>query len=266
MKFLAVVIIIPLVSGVYRPPQAGKFQWQLQVDSHHHFDYSHAADVYDTDLWAITTQDIRNIHHKGAKVICYFSAGSYDPNRDDAGSFDQHHDVGHTMEHWSQEKWINIKSSNVKRIMGKRMDLAKSKGCDGIEPDNVDVYSNHNTGFHFTASDQLAYNKWLATEAHSRQLSIALKNDVDQISQLHSYFDFAINEECHEYNECSKYQPFLSEGKAVFNIEYVSNHKVTSSDTRKCTHGQPHGMKTQFKDMDVTSWAHYCPGQTTIVG
>ena len=47
--------------------------------------------------------------------------------------------------------------------MGKRMDLAKSKGCDGIEPDNVDVYSNHNTGFHFTASDQLAYNKWLAT-------------------------------------------------------------------------------------------------------
>ena len=54
--------------------------------------------------------------------------------------------------------------------------------------------------------------------------------------------------------------------QAVFNIEYVSNHKITSNDNRKCTHGQPHGMKTQFKDMDVTSWAHYCPGQTTIVG
>ena len=62
MKFLAVVFIIPLVSGVYRPPQAAKFQWQLQVDSHHHFDYSDPADVYDTDLWAITTHDIRTIH------------------------------------------------------------------------------------------------------------------------------------------------------------------------------------------------------------
>ena len=47
--------------------------------------------------------------------------------------------------------------------MRKRMDMAKNKGCDGIEPDNVDAYSNHNTGFHFTAADQLAYNKWLAT-------------------------------------------------------------------------------------------------------
>ena len=63
MKFLAAVIfIIPLVSGVYRPPQGAKFQWQLQINSHHPFDYSMAADVYDTDLWDITTQDIRNIH------------------------------------------------------------------------------------------------------------------------------------------------------------------------------------------------------------
>ena len=62
MKLLGVLILFPLVAGVYRPPQGSKFQWQLKVDSHHHFDYSMAADVYDTDLWAVTTQDIRNIH------------------------------------------------------------------------------------------------------------------------------------------------------------------------------------------------------------
>lgn len=266
MRFLLVAFLFPLALAVYRPQQGSKFQWQLQINSNHHFDYSMTADVYDTDLWAITPHDIQNIHSKGAKVICYFSAGTYDPNRNDSHLFDQHHDVGHTMEHWAQEKWINIKSNNVKNIMRKRMDMARNKRCDGIEPDNVDVYDNSNTGFSFTSADQLAYNRWLASEAHARHLSIGLKNDVDQINDLHSVFDFAINEECHTYHECSKYQPFLSEGKAVFNIEYVSHHHVSSHDSAKCTHGQPHGMSTQFKDKDVTSWAHYCPGQSTIVG
>jgi hypothetical protein len=32
-----------------------------------------------------------------------------------------------------------------------------------------------------TAADQLAYNKFLATEAHKRGLLIGLKNDVDQV-------------------------------------------------------------------------------------
>lgn len=45
--------------------------------------------------------------------------------------------------------------------MGNRLDKAVSRGCDGVEPDNVDGYSNHN-GLGLTASDQLAYNKWLA--------------------------------------------------------------------------------------------------------
>ena len=43
------------------------------------------------------------------------------------------------------------------------MDMARNKRCDGIEPDNVDVYDNSNTGFSFTSADQLAYNRWLAS-------------------------------------------------------------------------------------------------------
>ena len=43
------------------------------------------------------------------------------------------------------------------------MDLAKSKGCDGIEPDNVDGHEDDNdTGFNFGYDDQLRYNRWLA--------------------------------------------------------------------------------------------------------
>lgn len=53
----------------------------------------------------------------------------------------------------------------------------------------------------------------LFTEAHSRGLSVGLKNDVDQIHSLVSHFDWALNEECVQYNECNKYQPFFDAGK-----------------------------------------------------
>ena len=50
--------------------------------------------------------------------------------------------------------------------MQRRLDRAVSRGCDGVEPDNVDGYSNHN-GLGLTAADQLTYNKWLARGGHS---------------------------------------------------------------------------------------------------
>ena len=58
--------------------------------------------------------------------------------------------------------------------MSGRMDLAKTKGCDGLEPDNVDAYEN-DSSFTLTANDQITYNTWLAQQAHARDLSVGLK-------------------------------------------------------------------------------------------
>ena len=44
---------------------------------------------------------------KGARVICYFSAGSYDHNRPDADQF-YDSDIGNKMDGWN-EKWIDIR-------------------------------------------------------------------------------------------------------------------------------------------------------------
>jgi hypothetical protein len=98
--------------------------------------------------------------------------------------------------------------------MSARMDMAKQKGCDGLEPDNVDVYTpdNKGGGLKLTYNDQIKYNTWLAQEAHARDLSIGLKNDVDQVDDLVTYFDWALNEQCWQYNECDTLQPFI-EGK-----------------------------------------------------
>jgi hypothetical protein len=58
---------------------------------------------------------------------------------------------------------VDIRSDAVKAIMQSRLDLAVSKGCDGVEPDNVDEYTNKN-GLGITAADQIAFNTFVATE------------------------------------------------------------------------------------------------------
>ncbi|WP_414691363.1 endo alpha-1,4 polygalactosaminidase [Noviherbaspirillum sp.] len=73
-------------------------------------------------------------------------------------------DKGNALSGWAGERWLDTRSANVRQIMQKRLDLAKAKGCDGVEPDNVDGYTN-NSGFPLNASTQPNYNRILAAEA-----------------------------------------------------------------------------------------------------
>jgi hypothetical protein len=173
--------------------------------------------MYDIDLFDATPALITALHAKGRAVVCYFST-QYEDWRSDAKSFTSAV-LGNNLDDWAGEKYVDIRSSVVRNIMAARLDLAASKGCDGVEPDNVDGYQA-NTGFPLTAADQLSYNKFLAEQAHARGLSIGLKNDLDQATALEPYFDWALNEQCNEYSECSMLNVFITKGKAVFNTEY----------------------------------------------
>jgi hypothetical protein len=51
-------------------------------------------------------------------------------------------------------------------------------------------------------------------------MAVALKNDPRQVRQLLPSFDFAIVEECFQYEECGRFEPFVKAGKAVFEAEY----------------------------------------------
>ncbi len=189
--------------------------WHWQLDKE--INLNHDAKVYIIDLFDTKKETIQKLHDKKKIVIAYFSAGSYEKWREDSSKFLKK-DLGKKMSGWD-EKWVDVRSKNVFKIMQKRMILAKQKGFDGIEADNVDGYIN-DTGFALTYNDQLKFNKSLAIYAHQIGLIIALKNDVDQIEQLERYFDFAINESCHKYNECERYKPFINSNKPVFNAEY----------------------------------------------
>lgn len=191
------------------------WQWQLQGD----IDTAYDVDVYDIDLFDAPDQILGELHDTGRVVICYFSAGSYEEWRDDAGDFSE--DVlGESLDGWEGERWVDIRSDSVRAIMTTRLDLAVDRGCDGVEPDNVTGFDN-DTGFDLSARDQLDYNRFLAAEAHARDLLIGLKNDLDQIPDLVGDFDFAVNEECFEFDECDANQPFIDAGKPVFSAEYA---------------------------------------------
>lgn len=78
-------------------------------------------------------------------------------------------------------------------------------------------------GFPLTYQDQLNYDVWLASSAHTLGLSVALKNDVDQVNDLLPYFDWSLDEQCFQYKECDKLLPFINAGKAVMEVEYKLN-------------------------------------------
>ncbi|WP_417559431.1 endo alpha-1,4 polygalactosaminidase [Marinomonas sp.] len=198
----------------YRPPVSVTWQWQLDGVVNEDYD----VDLYDIDLFDSPVELIQRLQASGKKVICYFSAGSYEDWRPDAADFAAK-DLGKTLSGWDNERWLDIRSSQVRDVMIRRLDLAVSKGCDGVEPDNVDSYRT-NTGFSFRANDQLDYNRFLAAQAHARGLAIGLKNDPDQARALSSDFDFAITEQCFEYSECRSYSSFIKAGKPVLNAEY----------------------------------------------
>lgn len=97
------------------------------------------VDIYDIDLFTNNQSTIDALHRMGKKVICYFSAGSYEPNRPDSNQFTEK-DQGKGLEGWPGERWLKLNSANVRNIMSKRIDLAAQKKCDAIDPDNVDGF------------------------------------------------------------------------------------------------------------------------------
>jgi len=206
----------PASAGNWWRPTPGT-SWQIQLQGE--LDTSIDAQVYDVDLFDTTQANIDALHAKGRKVICYFSAGSFEDWRSDAAQFPKSV-LGKDYEGWEGERWLDIRQiEQLAPIMGARLDLAKQKKCDAVDPDNVDGYSV-DSGFSISENDQLAFNRWLASESHRRGMAIGLKNDGSQVAQLVGDFDFVINESCFAQNECDDYLPFIAANKPVWNIEY----------------------------------------------
>ena len=229
----------------------GNVRWQLQLSGV--LDISVDADVFDLDLFDSPQEAIASLRANDRYVICYFSAGSRESWRPDVASLPPEA-VGEALSSWPDERWLDVRHPAVRALAAARLDRAQARGCHAVEPDNMDAYQN-SSGFPLTGSDQLAFNRFLAAQAHARGLAIALKNDMEQVAALEPDFDFALNEECLAFRECGMLTPFVAAGKAVLHVEYAESAQASAL----CGAATTGGFSTLLKLRSLDAWRYECP-------
>jgi hypothetical protein len=221
-------------------PTTAPWQWQLQG----RIDVSIPAKVYEVDGFETPRRTVARLHRLGRRVICYLDVGAWESYRPDADDYPRRA-LGHAYSGYPDERWLDIRAiAALAPILRKRFDLCRRKGFDAVEPDNLAGYENR-TGFPLSGADQLRFNRWVAREVHRRGMSVALKNDPGQVRSLLRDFDFAVVEECFEYDECEKFSPFIDAGKAVYSAEYEG------SSAGYCPQARKLGFSTIGKGYDL---------------
>jgi hypothetical protein len=237
--------------GRWQPtPTTAPWQWQLQGK----IDVNVPAPVFDVDAFDVSPRTVRRLHSMGRKVICYLDVGSWESYRPDAGEFPRSV-LGRRYEGFPNERWLDIRRfHSFAAPLERRFGICARKGFDAVEPDNLAGWENK-TGFPISAVDQLRFNRWVARQVHARGMAVALKNDGPQAGQLVGEFDFAIVEQCFQYEECGAYRVFTQKDKAVFEAEYELEPAAY------CVEAQSIGFSAIRKSYDLFArpWLP-CPG------
>lgn len=232
--------------SIWIPSPGTTWQWQLAGT----IDLTVEAEVFDIDGFEASAALVAEIHDKGSRVICYISVGSWEDWRPDAGDFPE--SVKGKSNGWPGELWLDIRQLDILGpVMESRLDMCRDKGFDAVEPDNIDAQSN-DTGFPISYSDQIAYNTWLSEQVHARGMSIGLKNGAALVTDLVDLFDWALTEECYNYDECAAFSPFVAANKAVFHTEYQHNA------SEFCPRAVALGFSSMRKNWDLDAWRDTC--------
>ena len=222
--------------------------WQLQFTGR--IDFTVPVEMIDVELFDTSATTVAAIHARGRRAVCYFSAGSWEDWRPDANRFPN--SVKGKSNGWPGELWLDVRRLDVLMpIIESRLDACRQKGFDGADPDNMDGYLA-DSGFPLTYEDQLRFNIAVANAARARGLSVGLKNDMRQIGDLLPYFDWTLNEQCFEYNECELLVPFVEAGKPVFNVEYRLRPE------QFCARANALNFNSLHKRLELDAYRHAC--------
>jgi hypothetical protein len=215
---------------------------------------------YPVDLENTSADTISALKTAGHSIVCYFSAGSVESYREDAGKFPAQA-TGKTLDGWPDEKWLDVRDATVRAIMASRIQSAATKGCLGIDADNIDGYQN-DSGFPLTEDDAVDFVRYLAATAHAAGLAYGLKNGGDIVDRVVDVAQWAINEQCAEYKECAAWAPFVKAGKPVFHVEYTDDDDATSVSpskrTQACAADGQAGFSSIVKHLALDNWVVYC--------
>jgi hypothetical protein len=238
--------------AAWQPTQDEPFDIQLTSP----FDLVRPVGTMALGLFETSPAQLEELKAGGVRTVCVIDAGAWENWRPDSHAYDQRV-VGGNRAGWRGDRWLDIRAATVLRpIIGKRLDLCKGKGFDGVAFDKVDGYA-HRTGFPLTARDQLAFNRWLAAEAHGRGLAAGLVGTLELVPELVADFDFAIAESCFAERACERLLPFRKTGKPVFVVEFTNVRRKMDAH---CAAARELGLQLVFKTQSLNGKVHRrCP-------
>ncbi|MZE68981.1 endo alpha-1,4 polygalactosaminidase [Streptomyces sp. SID5789] len=186
----------------------------------------------------------------GLYNICYVNAfqaqrGAEDEWDDDLLLRDADGDIVYDTE-W-KEALLDLRTADkrerVAEKIGTWIDSCGGKGFQAVEPDNYDSYTRSHKLL--DAADAQAFIKLLAERAHSDGLAIGQKNTVELAgNRVANGLDFAVAEECGEWDECGDYTAEF--GDHVIVIEY------TAKGLSKACSGFADTLSIVRRDLDVS--------------
>ncbi|MFE9612234.1 endo alpha-1,4 polygalactosaminidase [Streptomyces sp. NPDC006012] len=203
----------PTASSVRLPPRHAGFDYQIGGG------YPPPAGV------RVVSRDRTASPAPGLYNICYVNAFQAQPDEAAAWPADlllrDAHGEPVVDEDWG-EPLLDISTAAKRRRVAERVDRwidgCADKGFDAVEPDNYDSYTR--SGKLLTAGDATAFIALLSRHAHARHLAIAQKNTLELADRRQrTGLDFALVEECAEWDECGAYADAFDDRVLV--VEYT---------------------------------------------
>ncbi|MEO0394292.1 MAG: endo alpha-1,4 polygalactosaminidase [Pseudomonadota bacterium] len=254
----AIVTIQAMAQPVSVPVQS---RWQPAPDAK--FDLQFATpmqlqrqvDFLVLDLADALPNEVDTLVGNGTAAVCYFNGGSVNTQDDD---FDLVEPlvVGRSLTTDPQERWLDIRRlDDVAGLVRGRLDRCLDKGFQAALVGNLENFL-FRSGFPVGQRQQIAFNKFIADEAHARGLAIGMWNSRSQIAPLSSDYDFIVVSGCFTDGWCNETQPFIDNGKPAFLVEFAEGDR---SDVEFCQANQTFGTMGIIKRRILDGWLRLCP-------
>ncbi|MFF3304193.1 endo alpha-1,4 polygalactosaminidase [Streptomyces sp. NPDC002908] len=219
------------------------------------FDYQIGGGYTPPDGVRAVSRDREDEPAPGLYNVCYVNAFQTQPGalewwksthpdlllRDDAGELI-------IDEGWDEvllDTSTAARRTQLAKIVGEWIDGCAESGFQAVEPDNLDSFERSEGKL--TQSHNAAFATELAERAHDEGLAIGQKNTTDLLGRHDAIgFDFAVTEECAQFDECDAYADAYDD--RVFAIEYEGEGDVGFEES--CA-GWGDRISLVLRDLDV---------------
>jgi hypothetical protein len=225
-------------AAVALPPAGARFDYQIGGG------YTPPAGVQ------VVSRDHGDEPAPGLYNICYVNAFQAQPGTEDEWGDLLLRDAAGNIVYdgvW-REALLDLRTADKRTRVATKVngwvDECAGKGFQAVEPDNYDSYGR-SKGL-LTTSQAQTYITLLSAHAHDRGLAIGQKNTVELAgNRVANGLDFAVAEECGEWEECGDYVDEF--GTAVIVIEY------TEEGLEKACADWADELSIVLRDVDVTT-------------